>query len=206
MPWGSLKRVSGSRVRFISSSVLPSPAGSQLCRCGARMPGRCCQTARAGTCPWPTLPVRWGDLPTLEVGEIGGRLEGVIQIAELVHQPQCLGILPGPDPAFGGFFRLFRAKAAALAHQADKALIGVFHAQLNGFTHVIRQGTGQPDPTKSVVPTPSVCTPYWESALSMVANMPNTPMEPVRVVGRRRSCPHRRRSSSHRRRRSCPWR
>ena len=55
-------------------------------------------------------------------------------------------ILPGPDPAFGGFFRLFRAKAPALAHQADKALIGVFHAQLNGFTHVIRQGTGQPDP------------------------------------------------------------
>ena len=35
MPWGSLKRVSGSRVRFISSSALPSPAGSQLCRCRA---------------------------------------------------------------------------------------------------------------------------------------------------------------------------
>ncbi len=87
-----------------------------------------------------------GDLPALEVGQFGGRLEGVVEVAELVHQPQLLGILPGPDPAFGGFLRLFRAQATALAHQADEALVGVFHAELDGLAYVFRQGPGQADP------------------------------------------------------------
>ncbi len=86
-----------------------------------------------------------GDLPLLEVGQLGSGLDGVIEVAELIHQTELLGILASPDAAFSRFLRLFRAQAAALAHQTDEALVGILDVKLDRLTDVFRQSAGQTD-------------------------------------------------------------
>ena len=145
------------------------------------VPGRLFRCAMGVTCQ-------------LEVGEIGGRLRASSRLPNSSTSPSALASRPVQTRPSAAFFRLFRAKAPALAHQADKALIGVFHAQLNGFTHVIRQGTGQPDPHE-VGGADAVGVPCTGRAPCRWWRICRTPDGAGEGGGRRRSCPHRRRSS-----------
>ena len=79
------------------------------------------------------------DLIAGQLGQLGGRRDGLGLGAEFIDQTQLLGIQTTPDSALRYLVHRLRAHFASLGHQLDESLIGVLDVHLDHLLDVIWQ-------------------------------------------------------------------